>query len=370
MIAFQDYRVADPDALETPAMVLFKDLMDHNIRAVCEMVGGGQNLIPHVKTHKSGAVARQQVEAGMAGFKCATLKELEMVLQAGAQKAILSYPQVQERKIQRLCDLTASFPDAWVATIVSTRPHLEVLSTVASRRTQSLGAMLDLDAGMHRTGIGFGPEAAGLYQAIEAHPFLQPSGFHLYDGHDHFSDVVRREAAAKRNIESLQEFVRRIESEGMAVPCVVAGGSFSFPYYARTEGMYGSPGTFIYWDAGYRAAMPDIPFRCAALVLTQVVDRYPDAGTVTLDLGYKGISGDLPVEERAYLLGHDAAQLVSQDEEHGVFRISGELPGVGDYMLAVPGHICPTTIRYPGIHVMDTAGEVVDYYDHTARDRL
>ena len=36
----------------------------------------------------------------------------------------------------------------------------------------------------------------------------------------------------------------------------------------------------------------------------------------------------------------------------------------------VPGHICPTTIRYPGIHVIDTAGEVVDYYLHTARDRL
>ncbi len=32
--------------------------------------------------------------------------------------------------------------------------------------------------------------------------------------------------------------------------------------------------------------------------------------------------------------------------------------------------ICPTTIRYPGIHVIDTAGEVVDYYLHTARDRL
>jgi hypothetical protein len=43
-----------------------------------------------------------------------------------------------------------------------------------------------------------------------------------------------------------------------------------------------------------------------------------------------------------------------------------------DYSVAdpVPGHICTTTIRYPGIHVLDTAGEVVDYYLHTARDRL
>ena len=370
MITCQDYRVADPDALETPTMLLFKDMMDLNIRAVCEMVGGGQNLIAHVKTHKSEVVARKQVEVGIAGFKCATLKELEMVLQAGAQKAILSYPQVQERKIERLCDLTSSYPDVWIATIVSTPFHLDVLATVAARRKQSLRAMLDVDAGMHRTGIGFGPDAAELYREIDAHQFLQPSGFHLYDGHDNFSDVVQREAAAQRNIESLQEFQQQIESAGMPVPCVVAGGSFSFAYYARTEGMYGSPGTFVYWDAGYKAAMPDIPFRCAALILTQVVDRYPDAETITTDLGYKGISGDLPVEERAYLLGQDTAELVSQSEEHGVFRIPGELPRVGDYLLAVPGHICPTTIRYPGIHVMDTAGEVVDYYLHTARDRL
>ncbi len=269
MITWQDYRVVDPDALETPAMLLFQDKMDHNIRSVCELVGGGQNLIAHVKTHKSEAVARKQVEFGIDGFKCATLKELEMVLQAGAGKAILSYPQGQERKIERLCDLTSSYPDAWIATIVSSPFHLDVLATVAARRNQSLHAMLDLDAGMHRTGIGFGPDAATLYREIDAHPFLQASGFHLYDGHDNFSDVVQREATAQRHIESLQEFQQQIESAGMPVPCVVAGGSFSFAYYARTEGMYGSPGTFVYWDAGYRTVMPDMPFRCAALILTQ-----------------------------------------------------------------------------------------------------
>jgi len=370
MITWQDYRIVDPDAFETPAMLLFEDKIDHNIRSVCELVGGGQNLIAHVKTHKSDAVARKQVEFGIDGFKCATLKELEMVLQAGARKAILSYPQGQERKIERLCDLTSSYPDAWIATIVSTPFHLDVLATVATRRKQSLRAMLDLDAGMHRTGIGFGPDATKLYRKIDAHPFLQPSGFHLYDGHDNYSDVVQREAMAQRHIESLQEFKQQLESSGMPVPCVVAGGSFSFTYYARTEGMYGSPGSFIYWDAGYRTAMPDMPFRCAALILTQVVDRYPDAGTITTDLGCKAISSDLAVEERAYLLGQDAAQLILQSEEHGVFRIRGELPPVGDYLLAVPGHICPTTIRYPGIHMLDTAGEVVDYYLHTARDRL
>jgi len=370
MITCEDYRVADPDALETPAMLLFQDMMDHNIRSVCEMVSGGQNLMVHVKTHKSEAVARKQIESGIDGFKCATLKELEMVLQAGALKALLAYPLCQERKVERLCDLMSSYPDVWIATLVSNPFNLEVLATVAARREQSVRAMLDLDAGMHRTGLGFGPDAARIYREIDAHPFLEPSGFHLFDGHDEFSDVVQREAAAQRHIESLKELRSQMESAGVPVPCVVAGGTYSFAYYARTEGIFGSPGTTIYWDGGYSAAMPDMPFRWAALVLTQVVDRHPEAGTITTDLGCKGISADLPLEERAYLLGQDEARLVLQSEEHGVFRISGKLPHVGDYLLAVPGHICPTTTCYPGIHVLDSSGEVVDYYLHTARDRM
>jgi D-serine deaminase-like pyridoxal phosphate-dependent protein len=370
MIAFQDYCIADPDGLETPAMLLFRDMMDRNIQSVCEIVGGGENLITHVKTHKSEAVARRQLELGIHGFKCATLKELEMVLRAGARKAILSFPQVQKRKIERLFDLASTHTDVWIATIISRPRHLEALSTVAARRRLLLRVMLDLDAGMHRTGIEIGPDAAKLYREIDADPYLKPSGFHLYDGHNDFSDVIQRETAAQRNIESLKEFRGQIEAAGMPVPCVVAGCSFSFPYYARTEGMFGSPGTTIYWDMGFSTAMPDMPFRWAALILTQVVDRYPDVGTVTTDLGYKGVSSDLPLGERAYLLGRDSARLVSQSEEHGVFRCPGELPRVGDYLLAVPGHICPTTIRYPGIHVIDSDGKVVDYYVHSARDRL
>ena len=370
MITCQDYNVADPDALETPALLLYREMMDHNIRTVCEMVGGGQNLMVHVKTHKSEDVARRQVEAGIDGFKCATLKELAMVLQAGARKAILSYPQSQHRKIERLCDLALAYPDAWIATIVSSPFHIEVLATVTARRKQSLRVMLDLDAGMHRTGIDIGPDAERLYRGIDSHEFLEPAGFHLYDGHDELSDVDQRDAAARQHIKSLQGFLRKIESEGMPVPCVVGGGSFSFAYYARTEGIHGSPGTFIYWDWGYSTAMPDRPFRWAALILAQVVDSCPDAGTITTDLGNKAVSSDLPVEERAYLLGHDDAQFVLQSEEHGVFRISGELPRVGDYLLAVPGHICTTTVLHPGIHVLDSGGEVVDFYLHTARDRL
>ena len=369
-LAYENYCVADPESLETPAMLLFQELMEHNIRSVCEMVGGGQNLVVHVKTHKCEAVARRQLEHGIDGFKCATLKELEMVLQAGACNAILAYPQVQKRKIERLFDLVARFPDASIAAVVSSPLHVDLLMNAAEQHEQILQVMLDLDVGMHRTGIRFGADATELYRRVNEHPLLRGAGIHWYDGHDHFSDETQRRARVEGHIKSVRDYQQQLESEGLPVPRIVAGGSWSFPYYARAEGMQGSPGTCIYWDAGYAKDMPDMPFHCAVLILTQVVDIFPDEGMFTTDLGCKGISSDLPEEDRAVLLGYESAKLVLHSEEHGVFRIDGELPEVGDYLLAIPGHICPTTIRYPGCHVIDGSGQVTDYFIHTARDRL
>ena len=37
MITCQDYCVANPDALETPALLLFQDKMDHNIQGACKI---------------------------------------------------------------------------------------------------------------------------------------------------------------------------------------------------------------------------------------------------------------------------------------------------------------------------------------------
>ena len=369
MIECEGYRLSDPEGLETPAMLVFEEMLDHNIRTVCDLAGGGENLMVHVKTHKSAQVARKQLEAGVAGFKCATLKELEMVLQVGAEEAILAYPMAQRRKVERFADLSAAHGEARVCAVVSAREHLALLEETAGDREQPLKVMVDLDAGMHRTGIAPGEEAGELYRRIAEHPHLVPAGLHLYDGHDHFSDPAEREAAAQRHIQEVREFQARLEEAGLPVPCVVGGGSFSFAYYARTEGMRGSPGTNVYWDMGYGRAMPDLPFKWAALILTQVIDRYPEQRTITTDLGYKAICGDLPLKDRAGLIGHEEAELALQNEEHGIFRWPGEPPPVGTYLLAVPGHACPTTIRYPGSYLVDGEGRVIDFYPHTARDR-
>ncbi|NKB70395.1 MAG: hypothetical protein GKR89_25270 [Candidatus Latescibacteria bacterium] len=369
MLEHQDYKVADPDAFETPAMLVFDHLVDHNIQSLCAMADGAHNLMVHVKTHKSADITARQLQAGIAGFKCAILKELEMVLEAGAPHAILAYPMVQARKVERFADLSKTYDQARAYAVVSAPLHFDLLDQVATQRQQTLRVMLDLDVGMHRTGVATGDSALALYRAIDQHPFLEAAGIHAYDGHDHRPDAEGRQQAAQVHIDEIHTLKGQLEEAGLPVPLLVAGGSYSFLYYARTQGMYGSPGTSIYWDLNGVRGMPDMPFRYAALVLTQVVDRHPQQQTFTTDLGHKAIAGDPPQEYRASLLGREDAELIVQNEEHGVFRTSDPLPEIGDYILAAPGHVCATIVRHPGSYIVDAAGDLIDYYPHTARDR-
>ncbi len=370
MIDHEPYRIADPDGLETPAMVVFEDLVDQNLAALCDQVGGGANLMMHVKTHKSEAIVRKQLAAGVAGFKCATLKELEMALDASAPEAILSYPLVQSIKAERFAGITADHPRQRAYATVSAPLHVRRLAEAGEAREQKLRVMVDIDAGMRRTGVAL-KEVEALYADIHGEPWLEAVGLHVYDGHEHFHDPSGREAAAMAHVRELQALKEKLESAGLPVERVVGGGSYSYAYYARTEGFHGSPGTVIYWDINGALGMPDQPFRWAALVLCQVVDRYPDQLTITTDLGNKAVAADPALERRAWLLGHKNARLILQNEEHAVFQWpEGTLPEIGDYLLAVPGHVCPTAIRFPGCYVIDGEGAVVDYYPHTARDRL
>jgi len=369
MIEYAGYMVGEPESIETPAMLIFNEEVDHNLRLQAELAGGAERLMVHFKTHKCAAIARRQVEAGVAGFKCATLREAEVALEAGGAEVLLAYPLVQERKAERFCDLAAAYRQSRLSAIASQPLHLETLGKAAAAKGMRARVMLDLDVGMHRTGLVPGEEALALYRQLAGSPHLEAAGLHAYDGQDHQTDPAQREQQALHHLEEIRAFRWRLEAEGLPVPRVVAGGSFSFPYYAQSGEALGSPGTCVYWDAGYARMMPERPFRWAVLVLCQVVDHHPHLGTITTDLGYKAVCGDPPLERRARLVGRQDAALVLQNEEHGVFHLDGDLPPVGAYLLAVPGHVCPTTILYPGSFVLDAAGEVVDYYPHQARDR-
>ena len=70
------------DELPTPALWADLDVLESNIAEMARRLPGNR-LRPHVKAHKSTALATLQYEAGHKGFTCATPREVLGLAQAG-----------------------------------------------------------------------------------------------------------------------------------------------------------------------------------------------------------------------------------------------------------------------------------------------
>ena len=363
------YRVKRPEDIETPAFLVYQDLVQHNIDELLRVCGSPERVVPHAKTHKSAEVLRLQMAAGMTSFKCATLREAELLAENGAKEIIIAYPLLHPRKISRFMALKERYPDIDLKVIVGTPEHLGALSEAAVAQKTEVGVYVDLDTGMRRTGVQPGEEAGRFYAEAASTPALNAVGVHVFDGQALYKpDIEERKDLVETSLGYIHDLWDRAANQGLEVQDNVVAGSWSFHLYLQDERIRVSPGTWVYWDSR-NATMKELGFKVAAVVLGQVVDRDPGQDTVTADLGSKAVAPDQPTPVRFKVVGHPAAELVAQSEEHGVIKLNGESIDVGDFILASPGHACTTTVKYPYALVVDGSGEVVGRYDHQARDR-
>jgi D-serine deaminase-like pyridoxal phosphate-dependent protein len=369
MNAPAEYRIDDPDALPSPALVVFLDLVRRNLATILEIAGDPSRLRPHVKTHKMPALVRMMEEAGVDKHKCATIAEAEMIARAGGADVLLAYPLVGPN-LDRFARLVSTYPGTVFRAVVDSVEGAEALdrALATAPADEPTPVLVDLEVGMGRTGIV--PEsAAPVYRRIGELPRLMPDGLHAYDGHQRHPDPAERRAAAMTGVDRVRRLRADLESEGLAVPKLVLGGTPTFPIHASLEdrGVECSPGTLIFHDHGYAMAFPDLPFTPAALLLTRVVSR-PRPGRLCLDLGHKAVAAD-PVGDRLRLLGVDDAKFVGQSEEHLVVetrRADALQPGTP--LLAIPTHVCPTCALHQEAVVIE-GGREVARWEVTSRDR-
>jgi D-serine deaminase-like pyridoxal phosphate-dependent protein len=363
------YRIADTSRIITPALVLFREILDENLDEMIRIAGRPSRLRPHCKTHKMAEVTKIELAKGIVKHKAATLAEAEMLADAGVKDIILAYNLVGPN-IGRAVEFVAKFPDVAFSATADHPAPVAALGKAMDDAGQTIGLLLDLDVGQHRTGIAPGDAAARLYRQIATTPGLRPEGLHVYDGHHHQPSRAERETAVAAEWQVVRTFRDALVRDGLPVPRIVAGGTPTFPIYAQVDdpAIELSPGTCVLNDAGYGEAFADLKFRPAALLLTRVVSR-PTADRLTVDLGYKAVASDPPLGKRVVFPTLPEARQVLHNEEHLVLetsRASEFQPG--DELLAVPRHICPTSALHKEVYVV-AAGKVVDRWNVTARDR-
>ncbi len=223
---------------------------------------------------------------------------------------------------------------------------------------------IDVDCGMHRTGIAIGVELERLRNWIETQPGVQFAGLHVYDGHIHDASLAARREQANLVIDAIKKYVN-----DRGVPAVIGGGSPTFGCWASETTWQCSPGTTLLWDVGYGRSYPDLEFWISAALLTRVISK-PTCDLVCLDLGYKAVASEMPLEQRVTLPELPDAQLVGHSEEHLVVRTSNAAGlSIGDSLLAFPQHICPTVALHAYATVIRDSEATDETWRVTARDR-
>lgn len=369
------HELSNPDEVPSPALLIYEERVVENIRRAVATVGQPGRLRPHVKTHKMPGVIGLQLEAGITKFKCATIAEAEMAAQSGAPDVLIACQQVGPNR-QRLLRLVQTYPGTVFSTIADDLGAARALSRDFAAAGAEIAVLVDLDTGMHRSGIAPGDEARALYLELKKLPGLVPGGLHAYDGHIREGDPAKRHAQAELELAPVFEMAAQLEKGLLPVPRIVVGGSPSFPAHASERGanLECSPGTFVFWDAGYRTHFPDIDFQPAALVLTRVISKPAGGngdgrGLLCLDLGHKAIAAENPIGKRVQLSGLPDAEFVSHSEEHLVIatKRAGEF-AVGDAIYGIPWHICPTVALY-GEAVVVRKGKAAGKWKVSGRER-
>jgi D-serine deaminase-like pyridoxal phosphate-dependent protein len=361
------FTVNEPDEIDSPALLIYKDRVKSNIQKMITIAGDADRLMPHVKTHKMAEIVTMQIDAGISKFKCAIIAEAEMLAEAGARTVLLAY-QLNFAKAKRFISLIKKFPSIDFSSLVDNLDSAKLLNELFAKENLVAKVYIDVDAGMHRTGIEPDEKLFQLYSNLQKLQNLKCLGFHIYDGHIRDEDFSVRKQKVGEAFKPVNEIIKKITEAGFPKPKIITGGTPTFTVHALLKEEICSPGTCLLWDYGYDALLQEQDFDFAAVLMTRIISK-PAEGIITIDLGHKSVAAENPIEKRIFFLDLKDYKIKSQSEEHLVIEVKDSNSfSVGDVLYGVPYHICPTVALYDEAYIIED-GKLVDEWKIEARKK-
>jgi D-serine deaminase-like pyridoxal phosphate-dependent protein len=361
------YKINDVDVINSPALLIYPDRIESNIKKLIEIAGSVDLLRPHIKTHKMSEIIKLQMKYGINKFKCATISETEMVARCGATDILLAIQPVGPN-IGRFFKLKQEFNNIKISCIADNEEVIIRLSDMARKTGLETHVWLDINNGMNRTGVTPGEKAARLFKRIIDSPMLVAEGLHVYDGHIHEPDLAIRKNICNDAFAPVMSLIEELKNEGISPVKIIAGGTPTFPIHALRKNVETSPGTVLLWDYGYSSSFSDMNFLHAAILLTRIISK-PGKDLLCLDLGHKAVASEMP-QPRIKILEIEKYAIVSHNEEHMVIRTSvADKYKTGDPLFVIPWHICPTVDRHDTVYVVNDH-KVTGQWNVEARTRM
>ena len=347
----------DSELIDTPAVLVDLDVVESNIeRMAAYAERAGVALRPHIKTHKSPAMARRQLERGAVGICAAKVSEAQVMVDAGLSDVTIAYPILGRAKLERLASFVAG---AHVTLVADSEEVLEGYRWLARATDSILDVLVEVDTGMHRVGVN--PTVVlEMAHAVRATPGLTFRGLLTHAGHAHeASDAEGIESVARQEARILGSLREELEAAKYEVPVVSAGSTLTAPYLGADDGITEiRPGTYIYNDLRTVACWSATPEQIAASALVTIVST--DAQRVTVDAGNKTLT---LTREAQYgfgqVRGRPEILLTHLSEEHGVLNSPSYRPRVGERLRILPIHVCVWMDLQPEVYGV-RGGEIVE----------
>ena len=332
--------------IPTPAIVIDAAIVERNLaRMAAYTREHGLKLRPHTKTHKSAMLAGLQLDAGASGLTVAKAGEAQVMSRVRPDVDLLmAYPAVDARRCALLAELAMHGSTIRVA--VDSTVAAGALADSARRCETTIGILVDLDVGLHRTGVQSPKAALELAQHIAGQRGLRLDGIMIYPGH--IWAEPDDQVLALRAIDAVVcETIALWQKNGFAAP-IISGGSTptAFQSHHITHLTEIRPGTYIFNDmncvSGGYCSLDD----CAARIICTVVsDAVP--GQVVIDAGSKTLTSDRRHDSPEAGFGHMVefpdAKIARLTEEHGQVDVRNcdRPPKLGQRVTIIPNHICP-----------------------------
>jgi D-serine deaminase-like pyridoxal phosphate-dependent protein len=313
----------------TPRVVVDLGVVRANVERMAAFARtSGMALRPHVKTHKSIALARIQLEAGAVGITVATIGEAEVFAGAGFEDVFLAYP------------LWTDESNAGRLRAVAGRTRLRVGITSAegarrlARHVPGVEVAVEVDSGHHRTGVA--PAEAGQLAAAAAGAGLRVAGVFTFPGHGYrpggTADAAQQESAA------LAQARASLEARGFPVE-VVSGGSTPTAASANATVLTEfRPGVYLFNDA-QQVLLGSCDLSEVALMVEATI-VFTTATHAVANVGSKMLGTDRQDWTDGYgrILDHPDARIPALSEHHAT--IVGMGLREGDRIRIVPNHVC------------------------------
>jgi D-serine deaminase-like pyridoxal phosphate-dependent protein len=336
-----------PPGLDTPCLVVDLDVVERNARRMADGAAArGVELRPHVKTHKSVALARLQLEFGAVGITVGTLGEAEVMVEGGIDDVFIGYPVWAEGakadRLRRLHERTAL-----TVGVDSGRAAQLLADAMAESPAGPLRVLVEMDSGARRSGVAGSADALAVARRARG-AGLEVIGVFTHGGHGYRAPGAGPAAAADE-VAILGAAADALREDGFAIERVSAGSTPTGVHAAAGQVTEIRPGTYLLGDR-QQAVLGAIPGDGCALVVAATVVSTAVPGQVVLDSGAKTLTKDRAafLEGFGVLPAYPDAVVERLFDYHAAVSIppGSPAPALGDVVAIVPNHVCPVVEQF------------------------